>query len=217
MIVHLDDLTPVRRDLGEVKALGEINKVENVLLEARAAKADRGLEELGAHARVAADGMGDFVDIGASGLANGRQGIDRRNTLCEHGIGSELGEFRGPEADGEDAFAGDPVGIDVLESGTGVLALLGLERANEDAVGLEEIVDGCALGQELGIGEDVEAAARLGVGLEDGAHRLGRATGHSRLFNDNLGRCRDLGDSTRRKFDITTRVSMHAPRGEIRT
>lgn len=86
VLVHLDDLAPVRGDLGQVEALGEVDEVEDVLLEARAAEADGGLEELGAHARVAADGVGDLVNVGAGGLADGGEGVDGGDALGEHRV-----------------------------------------------------------------------------------------------------------------------------------
>lgn len=161
VLVELDDLTPVRGDFGEMETLAEVDEIEDVLLEAGAAESDGCLEELGAYARVVADGVGDFVDVGAGGLADGREGVDGGYALGEHGVCGELGELRGPEADIEDAFFGDPVCVDLCECVAGVAAFLGLERANEDAVGAVEIVDGGALGEEFGVGEDVEAAVRL--------------------------------------------------------
>ena len=64
-----------------MQALAEVDEIENILLEARAAKADAGLEELGADARVLADGEGDLVDVGAGRLADGREGVDGRDAL----------------------------------------------------------------------------------------------------------------------------------------
>ena len=46
----------------------ENHQVEDVLLEAAATKAGAGLEELGAQARIAADGAGDLLHVGAGGL-----------------------------------------------------------------------------------------------------------------------------------------------------
>lgn len=94
------------------------------------------------------------------------------------------------------------MGIDVPEGLARVFALLSLERTNQDTVGREEIGDGCALGQKLGVGQNVKAAAGLGVGLEDSAHRLGGAAWHGRLFDDDFGRTRNLGNATRRELDV---------------
>ena len=85
-------------------ALAQIYQVENILLETRPSETDASAEELGAEARVVADGVGNFVDVGAGGFADGREGVDRGDSLGEHGVGSELGEFGGPEADGEETI-----------------------------------------------------------------------------------------------------------------
>jgi len=85
-------------------ALAQIYQVEDILLETRPSETDAGTEELGAETRVVADGVGDFVDVGAGGLADGREGVDGGDSLGEHGVGSEFGEFGGPEADGEDTI-----------------------------------------------------------------------------------------------------------------
>ena len=72
-------------------------------------------------------------------------------------------------------------------------ALLGLFRADQHAIGSLEILDGAALGEELGIGEDLEAQA-AGVRIEDPRHRLGGAHGQRRFFDDDLAVVRLLED-----------------------
>jgi hypothetical protein len=93
--------------------------------------------------------VGDLVDAGTGGLADGRQGVDRRDTLGEHGVGGELGELGRPEADGEDTVGGDPIRVDVLERLASVLAGLGLEGADEDTVRGEQVGNGGTLREEL--------------------------------------------------------------------
>lgn len=207
VLVHLNNGEPVLGNLGKVEGLGKVDKVENVLLEARTTESNRSLEELGADTRVLADSEGDLVNVGAGSLTDGREGVDRGDTLSKHGVGGELGELRGPEADGENAVTGNPVGVDLGEGGAGILARLGLEGADEDTVGGEEVADGGTLSKELGVGENVEAASGLGVGLKDGAHStacqhtvhkihsLGGAARDGRLLYDNLARGGDLGDA----------------------
>lgn len=108
---------------------------------------------------------------------------------------------------------------------------MGLEGTDEDPVRGEEVLDGGTFGQELGVGQDVEPAAGLGVGLEDGPHgpvqsekqggfrdqsmrwiqgesrretvdSLGGPAGDGRLLDDNLGRGRDLGDPSGSQLDV---------------
>lgn len=71
-----------------MKRLGEVDEVENVLLEARSTETDRRLEELGTDARVNSARVGDLVDVGTGGFADGGEGVDGRDTLGEEGVGS---------------------------------------------------------------------------------------------------------------------------------
>ena len=54
-VVHDYDLVPVFSDLGQTEGTAEVDQVEDVLLEARAAKTDGSLEKLGANARIDAN------------------------------------------------------------------------------------------------------------------------------------------------------------------
>jgi hypothetical protein len=69
--------------------------------------------------------------------------------LRQHGICSELGQLGGPETDSEDPLGRDPVGVDVLESGTSVETRLSLEGADKDTVWGEEVGNGGSLSKEL--------------------------------------------------------------------
>ena len=63
------------------------------------------------------------------------------------------------------------------------IAVLGVERADRDAVGVHEVANGAALGEELGIRDvaDVVEAALV----EAGADLLARADGNGRLHDEN--------------------------------
>jgi hypothetical protein len=131
---------------------------------------DRCLEELGSHSRVLSDGESDLVNVGSGSLTDGRKGVDGRDSLGQHGVGSELGELGRPKTNSQDPLLGDPVVVDVGKGLTSVKTRLVLKRSNEDSVGVEQVRDGGSLGEELGVGEDVESATRSRVGLEDGSH-----------------------------------------------
>jgi hypothetical protein len=90
--------------------------------------------------------------------------------LGQHGVSSQLGQLGTPQSNGQDPLGRDPVGVDVLQRFTGGETLGGLERTDKDPVRGEKVGDGGTLGQELGVGEDVESTTGLGVGLEDGPH-----------------------------------------------
>jgi hypothetical protein len=64
-----------------VERLAQVDKVEDVLLEARSSEADRGLEKLGTQSGVPADGVGDLIDIGTGSFANGRERVDGGDSL----------------------------------------------------------------------------------------------------------------------------------------
>ena len=139
--------------------------------------------------------MCDLVDVGTRGFADSGEGVDRRDPLREHGIGGQLGQLGRPESHRQDVLERDPVRVHVDERAAGALPGLGLQRADEDAVGVEEVGDRSPLREELGVGEDVEPTARFRVRLQDGPHRLRRPTGHRRLLDHDFGRRRDLGDT----------------------
>jgi hypothetical protein len=69
-----------------MQALAQVNEVKDIFLEARTTETNASLEEFRPDAGVVANGVRNFVDIGACRFTNGRQGIDRRNALGEHGI-----------------------------------------------------------------------------------------------------------------------------------
>ena len=193
VVVHEDDLIPVRGALVEAVGFAEVDEVQNVLLEARAAESDGGLEEAATDPVVLADGAADLRHIGAGGLAQCRDGVDGRHALGEEGVGHELGQLGRPQVGGQDVLRVDPVGVDAGELLGGGDALGILLAADEDAVGLHEVVDGGTLGEELRIGQYLELEALL-VDLEDAADGLGRADGDGRLLHDDLVGRRDLGN-----------------------
>jgi hypothetical protein len=98
-----------------------------------------------------------------------------------------------------------PVGVDILEALACAETLGRLKGSDQDPVRAEEIRNGGSFGQKFGVGEDLELAVGLGVGFEDGAHRLGGAARHGRLFDDNLGRGGDSSDAARGELNVTAK------------
>ena len=96
-----------------------------------------------------------------------------------------------------------PVGIDLFQALASIDTFLRLQGSDQDAVRAEEVRNGRSLRQKFRVGKDVESAVRLGVGFQDGAHRLGGAAWHSGLLNDDLGGSRDLCDASRGQFHIS--------------
>ena len=91
--VELDHALPVGRHIVEAVMTADVNQIEDVLLEAAAAKAWACLQELGADTTVGANGMGHLVDIRSGGLAESSDRVDRADPLGQEGIGGQLGEL----------------------------------------------------------------------------------------------------------------------------
>ncbi|KAG5461485.1 MAG: hypothetical protein BJ554DRAFT_6314 [Olpidium bornovanus] len=228
VLVQQDDLVPVVGDLAQVELLGEVHEVEDVLLEARASEPDRGLEEAAPDAGVQAAGVGHLVDVRARRLADGRQGVDARDALGEEGPAwpsngerrqqeesgregvsgrpHQFRQLRRPQVHRDYALGGDPARIDVAEQLLRLQALGGLKAADQDAVREHQVPHRRAFGEELGVGQDVEADAGVRVGFEDRAHRLRRAAGHGRLLHDDLGGPGDFGDPPGRGLHVAVGV-----------
>ena len=95
VLVHVNDGLPVSSDLGQVKGLGKVNQVEDILLEARSSETDGSLEELGTDSRVLSDGVGDLVDVGSGSLTDGGESVDGGDSLKEEEVEErgQLDEF----------------------------------------------------------------------------------------------------------------------------
>ncbi|BAS84779.1 Os03g0425450, partial [Oryza sativa Japonica Group] len=188
--------------LGEAIALADVHQVEDVFLEAGATESHAGVEKLGADPGVLAHGVGDLGDVGAGGLAERGHGVDGRDPLGQERVGGELGQLGGPEVGGEDPLLGDPSGVHVLERLDGGAPRGGLAAADEDAVGGEQVADGGALGEELRVGEDLEADAVAAVVVEDLLDGLRGLDRHGGLLDDDLVGRRHGGDHPRRALPV---------------
>jgi hypothetical protein len=145
----------------------------------RTAKADRGVEELEADARVCADGVAHLLHVGASGLAQRADGVDGADALGQERVGGQLGQLGGPEVGGEDALDRHPVLVHRLEHLDGPLARGGLRAADEHLQG--GAGSDCWLRPLLAAGlpgearRGVAAAAAAGRGAGRGAPCRGSA------------------------------------------
>ena len=193
---------PVFRDFRKVEGIAEVNEVEDVLLETGTAEADGGFEEFRTDPRIHADCAGDFIDVGTRCLAKGGDGVDRRDSLGEEGVGDEFGQLGRPEIGGEDALAWNPAGINRGQRFDGGIAFRGDFAADEDAVGGFEVFDGGAFGEEFGVGEDLESGAVRGVGREDRLDRRCRFHGDRALFDDDFVAHGNFRDQAGGGFDV---------------
>jgi hypothetical protein len=76
VFVHDNNLLPVSSNFGKVKLFGKINKVKDILLEARTTKTNRCLQELGSDTAIATAGICNLINISTSGFANGRKSVN---------------------------------------------------------------------------------------------------------------------------------------------
>mmetsp|Transcript_89322 Transcript_89322/g.193335 ORF Transcript_89322/g.193335 Transcript_89322/m.193335 type:complete len:212 (-) Transcript_89322:311-946(-) len=194
---------PIVGALLETKGLADIHKVEDVLLEARAAVSDRGLQELVSDAHIRADGARDLVNVSVRLVAQSSDGIDGRDTLGQEGVRDQLGELGGPQVGGDDALRLDPVRVNRHEGGDGSQAFGGLVAADEHSGREQQVLHGGALGQKLGVTQHLELVGR-GAGKHS-LDRLGRSDGDSGLLNHNLislGHLSDLSGAELAVLDV---------------
>ena len=167
--------------LGHVGVVGQ--QLLGVLGEAVAAVAEGGVVVVGADARVEADALDDGAGVEALDLGVGVKLVEVAHAQGQVGVGEELhglgllhaheqrgdvlllgpllqqgGEGTGGLGEGRDVGDGTDGAVLLLE--TRVVDELG--RADDDARGVEIVVQSLALAQELGGEEQVEAADALG-------------------------------------------------------
>lgn len=73
----------------------------------------------------------DLLHIGASGLAEGGDGVDRGDALRQHSIGGQLGQLCAPQVGAQDALLRDPVFVHALQHLDCVLPALCLLASNQ--------------------------------------------------------------------------------------
>jgi hypothetical protein len=171
-------------------AVGRGHDGAGVLAEAGAAPADAGVEEARADALVEADRAGDLGDVGAHALGEAGELVDEADLGGQERVGGVLGELGAGGAGGDEA--GQRVALRARRGRRRLEGLLqdrgvqlaqhgdrlGLVGADHDAVRVEAVVDGAALGEELGVaghphgGRDAALHERP---LDDAAHVLAAA------------------------------------------
>ena len=188
VVVDGNHALPVLGHLLEALGLADVHQVQDVLLEAGAAEADGGVQEAGAHPGVLADGVRHLGHVRASRLAQGADAVDAADALRQEGVGRQLGQLRRPQVGGDHPLRGHPVLVHSLQRRDGRPPRLGvLPAADEHPVGGLQVLNGGALGQELGVGQDLELDARVhAVPLQHLLDGLRRADGHGGLLHHNL-------------------------------
>ena len=170
---------------------GDLQQGARVLGEAAAAPARAGAEEVLADALVVAEAEHDVVDVGADALADRRHGVDERQLGGQEGVGGVLDRLRRRRVGDDDRRRHAEVQRRHLDR----RRLVG--AADDDAVGLQEVLHGRALAQELRVRHDLHVGS-----VEDALDDARRPHGHRRLVDDD-GLVRQVrGDLPRRPLDV---------------
>ena len=132
---------------------GDLQQRPRVLGEAAAAPARAGAEEVLADALVVAEAEHDVVDVGADALADRRHGVDERQLGRQEGVGGVLDRLRRRRVGDDDRGRHAEVQRRHLDR----RRLVG--AADDDAVGLQEVLHGRALAQELRVRHDLHVGS----------------------------------------------------------
>mmetsp|Transcript_6491 Transcript_6491/g.17368 ORF Transcript_6491/g.17368 Transcript_6491/m.17368 type:complete len:316 (-) Transcript_6491:731-1678(-) len=89
-VVHFHDPVEILGNICQTHGLAEVHQIENVLLKARSAKANRRFQKLRSNARIHTNGAGHLVNVCARCLADCRYSVDGRNALCKERVGDKL-------------------------------------------------------------------------------------------------------------------------------
>ena len=175
---------------------GELLEREGVLGEARAAEADPRPEEALADPAVVADRLGHLDHVGARRLADVRDLVDERDPGHQRGVRGELRHLRRGDVRADDR------GVDSCVELLDGVRVGSVERADDDPVGLHEVLDRRPLGRELGVRgvPDVPEPARV----EAMPDLLTGPDGHGALHDDD--------DAV---VDLGQLVDDHPHRGEV--
>jgi hypothetical protein len=156
VVVDIQHTHPVVSDLGQVQRACHVRQVQDILLEAGAAKSYTCVQEATSKPGVRSQTEAQLLDIGAELLAQSRHGIDAGDALGKHSVGHQLCELGRPCVDRQDAGGGDPRRVNALQCVGGLDAFGCGGAADEDAIGVHEVLDGTALREELGVVQDLE-------------------------------------------------------------
>src|SRR6267154_1428218 len=185
----------------------QVDERLHVLRKTETTVAKPGLEELSADACVESHGMRHFLDIGADFFAEIGDYIGVADFQREKRIGSMLDELGAIDGGDEEfrlvarrtgsivhraaktLFKDGAVNLPEFGGGRGIL------NANDNTIGVEKIIDGCALAKKLGIRSDaVPYVGVLGVSGAGAAEFETRARWDGAFLDDEFGRFGFGGD-----------------------
>ena len=174
------------------------------------------LRKAAADALVRAHAVGDALDVGAGGLADGGDGVDvgdfqREEAVC--GVLDQLGRVEVGEHDRRVEGL-----VDFPHRGDGAVR----GNADDNAVGLHQVLDGGAFAKEFGIADDVDVGAGIVAadGLRDflaGLDRDGAFIDDDLVFLDVRGDlARDALDEAEVDAAIRLRRRGHGDEDDLR-
>ena len=132
---------------------GQLLERVDVLGEAAAAEADPGLQELRADAVVEAHPARDLDDVGAGLLADVGDLVDERDLRRQEGVRGELDHLGARDVGAHERRLQRRVQLD--DGVAGPVAVV----PDDDAVGMQEVLDRRSLLQELGAGDVLQPVA----------------------------------------------------------
>ena len=169
----------------------------NVLGKAGAAVSRAGIDKMPADARIGADPLANHFDIGADALGHVGHFVHETDLGGQHGVGRILRQLRRAHIHDDQAVVIAIEGRIQLPEPVGRLLRA---RSHDDPIGPHAVIDGSALLQEFGIGDDFDrerlAAGRQplandAVDLFGGTHRhrglVGHDHGSADVVTDGLG------------------------------
>ena len=110
--VQGNHLLPVAGHILKAVITAQVNQIEDVLLEAAAAKSRAGREKLGADAAVCTDSIGHLAHVGTGGLTEGGDAVYLADPLGQKSIGRELAELAAPKIGAQNFLRSHPVAVD---------------------------------------------------------------------------------------------------------
>ena len=141
---------PIVGHIWQPEVAAEIHQIEDVFLETAAPKSGACVEKFGPNPAVCADRFRHLTYISTGGLAKGRNGVNRANSLRQKRISGELGQLAAPQIGAENLCFGDPLAVN-LRKGIDRRSIL---TTDQHAIRIGKIANRRPLCQKLRIGEN---------------------------------------------------------------
>ena len=154
---HVDavDLAQERQRLAGAEFAGARHERADVLRQAAAAESEAGVEESPSDARVVAERVGEHRDVGVRRLAHLGDRVDERDLGGQKGVRRHLDELGGLQVGAQERHARvEQRGVELSDRGLGAQRIR--LHPKHDAVGVQGVLDGEALAEELRVPRDFD-------------------------------------------------------------